>query len=237
MEACGVMRVLFSTTAGTEHFGPLIPFARAAAAAGHTVAVAAPSGFAEMVSGAGFEHQPFGEPSAELIGAVFGRLDQLAFEEADRTVLTEVFGRLDAQAALPHWALMTTGHGLDPADLAPIPETAMWSSGGRRTRSRRGGGSGRARRIRRHDGALAAGVPQVVLPLFSFDQAINAEHVAAANDGIQLTGGLAAVADLPGGAMPRLGRPHFRRRCPRHRSVDCGPSFGPVPASPGTTRQ
>jgi hypothetical protein len=36
--ACGVMRVLFWTTAGTGHFGPLIPVARVCQAAGHTVA-------------------------------------------------------------------------------------------------------------------------------------------------------------------------------------------------------
>ncbi len=57
--------------------------------------------------------------------------------------------------------------------------------------------------------ALAAGVPQVVLPLFSFDQAINAEHVAAANAGIQLTGGLAAVADLPAALRRVLDDPTF----------------------------
>jgi hypothetical protein len=39
--ACGVMRVLFSTTAGTGHFGPLIPVARVCQAAGHTVAARA----------------------------------------------------------------------------------------------------------------------------------------------------------------------------------------------------
>ena len=68
MTACGVMRVLFSTTAGTGHFGPLIPFAKACAAAGHTVAVAAPGSFANAVTGAGFRHLAVGEPPRELIG-------------------------------------------------------------------------------------------------------------------------------------------------------------------------
>lgn len=94
------MRVLFSTTAGTGHFGPLIPFAKTCAANGYTVAVAAPCRFAETATGAGFDH-------------------------------------------------------------------------------------------------LAAGVPQVVLPLFSFDQGINAERVAAVNAGIQLNGGLDAITELP----------------------------------------
>ena len=61
------MRVLFSTTAGTGHFGPLIPFAKACVAAGQRVAVAAPGGFATAVTGAGFTHLPFDEPPRELI--------------------------------------------------------------------------------------------------------------------------------------------------------------------------
>ena len=72
------MRVLFSTTAGTGHFGPLIPFARACAANGHTVAVAAPGRFAETVTGAGFDHLAYGEPPSELIGQTFARIQQLA---------------------------------------------------------------------------------------------------------------------------------------------------------------
>ena len=39
--------------------------------------------------------------------------------------------------------------------------------------------------------ALAAGVPQVVMPLFAFGQKSNAEHVAAVKVGIELPGGLA----------------------------------------------
>ena len=93
--------MLFSTTAGAGHFGPLIPVANACVAGGDAVAVAAPSSFAETVTGAGFEHLPFGAPAPELLGEVFGRVGNLPFEEADRVVVAEVFGRLDAEAALP----------------------------------------------------------------------------------------------------------------------------------------
>jgi UDP:flavonoid glycosyltransferase YjiC (YdhE family) len=68
------MRVLFSTTAGTGHFGPLIPFAKTCVAHGHTVAVAAPGSFADAVTGAGFDHLASGEPPRE----------QLAGERAKR---------------------------------------------------------------------------------------------------------------------------------------------------------
>jgi UDP:flavonoid glycosyltransferase YjiC (YdhE family) len=89
------MRVLFSTTAGTGHFGPLIPFAKACAAAGHTVAVASPGRFAEAVAGEGFTHLP-STSRRELVGEVFTRLEP-TFEGMNR-VLSDL-GRLDAQAA------------------------------------------------------------------------------------------------------------------------------------------
>ena len=97
--AVSAMRVLFSTTAGTGHFGP-IPVARVCDAAGHTVAVAAPGSYAEAVTGARFDHLPFPEPSPELIGEVFGRAPAATFEEIDRLVLAQVFGRLDAQSCV-----------------------------------------------------------------------------------------------------------------------------------------
>jgi UDP:flavonoid glycosyltransferase YjiC (YdhE family) len=362
--ACGVMRVLFSTTAGTGHFGPLIPVARVCDAAGHTVAVAAPGSFAEAVTGAGFDHLQFAEPSPELISEAFGRAPQLTFEEMNRLVLAEVFGRLDAQAALPtlstimiNWrpdvvvrepcefgsmvaaeragipqlqvaimtgrigpgilgvvkeslaelssmagieleraaelllkgdsltsvpaaldsgdlmlgeptaepaeqgvsargrmwrfrtdtpieaklppawgnpadplvyvsygsvtarqpefvpmydatlralgdvpirVLMTTGRGLDAGDLGSLPPNThveqWWPQEAVMSE---------AAAVVGHGGfgttmaALAAGVPQVILPLFAFDQYVHAQRVAEVNAGIQLPGGLAAVTDLP----------------------------------------
>jgi UDP:flavonoid glycosyltransferase YjiC (YdhE family) len=361
MTTSGDMRVLFSTTAGPGHFGPLIPVAKACVAGGQTVAVAAPSSFAEMVTGAGFKHLPFGAPPPELIGEVFGQIGNLPFEEANRVVLAELFGRLDAQAALPalsniitDWepdvvvretcefgslvaadhagiaqvevaigmgrigpglvgvldesladlsimadlppvrgaelllqgdsfssvpasldsgelmlgpaqheqavsdrrrlwrfrtdaaaqevtlpapwgdpshplvyvsygsvtarqpqfasmyqatlnaladlpvrVLMTTGRGLGPADLHPIPHNShveqWWPQelvmGGAAAVIGHGGfGTTMA--------ALAAAVPQILVPLFSFDQVINAERVASVNAGIHLPGGVAAVSDL-----------------------------------------
>ena len=361
------MRILFSTTAGTGHFGPLIPFARACAAAGHTAAVAAPVRFAEAVSGAGFAHLPFDEPAPDVIGQIFGRISQLSFEEANRVIVAELFGRLDAQSALPamtkiinDWqpdlvvrepcelasmvaadgagighlqvaimtghfgpailgilhgplaelstmaglpqergaelslradtltsvpaaldsgelvlgesgaerppsdhgriwrfrtavpaspvmpaawghpdeplvyvsygsvtsrqsefaplyaatldaladqpirVLMTTGHGLDPADLEPIPPNShveqWWPQEAV---------MGEAAAVVGHGGfgttmtALTGGVPQVVLPLFAFDQAVHARKVVDVNAGIQLLGSVAAVAALPD-ALRRL---------------------------------
>jgi hypothetical protein len=95
------VRVLFATTANDGHFGPVLPFARACVDAGHEVQVAAPVSFGDALTRAGLPHAPFGEPPADVIGPVMGRLPTLTFEEADDLVLREVFGRIDAQAALP----------------------------------------------------------------------------------------------------------------------------------------
>lgn len=95
------MRVLFSTTAGAGHFGPMVPFARACRDAGHDVRVAAPASFADAVAATGLDHAPFADVPPEVMGQIFGRLPELSRDEANRLVMTEVFGRLDAQAALP----------------------------------------------------------------------------------------------------------------------------------------
>ena len=95
------MRVLVSTTANEGHFGPMTGLARACAAAGDEVLVAAPASYAHAVEHAGFTHVPFADPLPELIGPLMSRLPGLTFEEANALVLRDVFGRIDAQAALP----------------------------------------------------------------------------------------------------------------------------------------
>ena len=79
----------------------MAPIARACAEAGHEVAVAAPTSFAEHVRDAKLVHLPFPDAPPDLMGAVFGRLPTLPREAANRVVVAEIFGRLDAQAALP----------------------------------------------------------------------------------------------------------------------------------------
>src|SRR4051794_1035326 len=75
--------------------------ARACAAAGDEVRVAAPASYAHAVEHAGFAHVAFADPPPELIGPVMSRLPGLTFEEGNALVLRDVFGRIDAQAALP----------------------------------------------------------------------------------------------------------------------------------------
>lgn len=95
------MRVMISTTANEGHFGPLVPLGRAALDRGHEVRVSAPASFAASVRRAGFDHVPFADAPPELVGPVMALLPTLPFDQADTTVIREVFGRIDAQAAYP----------------------------------------------------------------------------------------------------------------------------------------
>src|SRR5687768_1559085 len=79
----------------------MVPFAQACRDLGHEVKVAAPASFAAAVAGAGLDHAPFADVPPEVMGRVFGRLPELPRDEANRIVMADVFGRLDAQAALP----------------------------------------------------------------------------------------------------------------------------------------
>jgi UDP:flavonoid glycosyltransferase YjiC (YdhE family) len=95
------VRVLCSTTANDGHFGPLSPFALACAEAGHEVRVAAPASYGAALARVGLPHEPFADAPPEVIGPVMATLPSLTFEEANEVVIREVFGRIDAQAALP----------------------------------------------------------------------------------------------------------------------------------------
>jgi glycosyltransferase len=95
------MRVLIATTAGSGHFAPLVPFATALHEAGHAVRVAAPTSFAAAVRRAGFAHVPLVDGAPDELGPVFARLPSLSMEAANAVIVSEVFGDIDARAALP----------------------------------------------------------------------------------------------------------------------------------------
>jgi UDP:flavonoid glycosyltransferase YjiC (YdhE family) len=69
--------------------------------AGHEVRVAAPASFAGAVEAAGLVHAPLADADPAALGAVFGRIPTLSMQQADDLVVSEVFGRLDRDAALP----------------------------------------------------------------------------------------------------------------------------------------
>ena len=95
------MRVLLTTTAGSGHFGPMIPFATAWRVAGHEIAVAAPASFREPVERAGFDFRPFADAPQDQLDAVFSTLHAVSVEEGNIRVVRDVFATIDASAALP----------------------------------------------------------------------------------------------------------------------------------------
>jgi MGT family glycosyltransferase len=147
----------------------------------------------------------WGDPDLPLVyvtfGSVAGSLPPFAgvFREA-----------LDALADVDASVLMTVGRKVDPRDLGPLPPNAqvlqwlpqetvlvhaaaMLGHGGFGTTM----------------GALAAGVPQVVVPLFSFDQVVNGEHVASVGAGLAAEKGAGAVERAAAEVAVLLGTPTY----------------------------
>jgi hypothetical protein len=127
------------------------------------------------------------------LGTVLGRMSFA--RECFRAVL-------DAVAGLPARVLLTTGHGFDPARLPDVPANVhveQWVDQADVLPEAAlvvcHGGSGTT------FGALAAGVPLVVVPVFG-DQFANGPQVAAAGAGLQVTvtaGDGAAAGRVPFG--------------------------------------
>jgi UDP:flavonoid glycosyltransferase YjiC (YdhE family) len=95
------VRALFSSTRGAGHFNPLVPFARAFERAGHEVLVAGPPDLAGPVEAAGFGFWQFDPPPEDELGEVWARVPELPPDEANATVVGQIFGRLNTTAALP----------------------------------------------------------------------------------------------------------------------------------------
>jgi UDP:flavonoid glycosyltransferase YjiC (YdhE family) len=116
-------------------------------------------------------------------------------------------GRL---ADLPQRVLITTGDGYNPAQLNPLPANAWAAQWWPQAAAMR-----EAALLVGHGGfgttmtAVAAGVPQLVLPLFSSDQFQNAERVEAVGVGARLLGGLDALPDVPGVVRELLEQPRY----------------------------
>jgi len=93
------VRVLFATTRGGGHLGPLIPLARACAREEHEVLVAAPRSLAGAIGRAGLRHAPVGSAPEAEIEAAFAPV--WAQEAAAAHVIGDLFAGMHARAALP----------------------------------------------------------------------------------------------------------------------------------------
>lgn len=96
-----MVRVLCSSISGAGHFTPLIPFIRSFLRAGHDVMVAGPPALVSSAVGTGEVFWPFDKPPRDEMTSVAGSLSLLSPEEANALVCREIFGRLNATAAMP----------------------------------------------------------------------------------------------------------------------------------------
>jgi len=106
------MRILFSSTRGTGHTQPLLPYARALQARGHAVRVAAPASVAELLGQAGLVHAPFDHPGDAALAPIWARLRGLSPEQSNALAAGEIFAGLNAESALPK--LQETIRGFRP---------------------------------------------------------------------------------------------------------------------------
>ncbi|MFF3749204.1 glycosyltransferase [Streptomyces sp. NPDC002018] len=95
------MRVLFSSTEGSGHFNPLIPFIDACAARGDDVLVMGPPKLEERLAARGQPYRIGGEPPEAETTAIRERFAQVSREEAAVLIDRELFGRLCTAAMLP----------------------------------------------------------------------------------------------------------------------------------------
>jgi UDP:flavonoid glycosyltransferase YjiC (YdhE family) len=93
------MRVLFATTRGAGHVGPLVPFAHACERAGHDVLIAGPPAVSTLADRAGLRFRAVpGAPAATVDAAFAPVWSQQASVDH---VVRELFVGLYARAALP----------------------------------------------------------------------------------------------------------------------------------------
>ncbi len=95
------MHILFTSTKGTGHLSPLLPYAAELLQKGHQVRVAAPDGAADVLSRAGLPHVVVDSPSVAAVQAVLERAKGLSPDEITVNFTRGVFADLNSKAALP----------------------------------------------------------------------------------------------------------------------------------------
>src|SRR5687767_14813738 len=95
------MRLLFATTRGAGHVGPLVPFARATVAAGHEVLVAGPGSAGRLVRRAGLPFAAVGEPPAAYAERAWAPVWSPDTSPGMAAVVQDLFIGLHARVALP----------------------------------------------------------------------------------------------------------------------------------------
>jgi UDP:flavonoid glycosyltransferase YjiC (YdhE family) len=95
------MRVLFSSTRGTGHLQPLLPYARALLGHGHEVLVAGPAELSTPLREERLPHAPFGHPGEDALSPIWARLHGVSNDDALAIGARDIFAGANATAALP----------------------------------------------------------------------------------------------------------------------------------------
>ena len=91
------VRVLFASTQGAGHFGPLIPFIDACTRKGHEALIVGPP----ALKARGYEFRAGAAPPDELLGPLWGRMPSLPPAQGDLVVVGQIFAGLNVDAMLP----------------------------------------------------------------------------------------------------------------------------------------
>jgi UDP:flavonoid glycosyltransferase YjiC (YdhE family) len=225
------MRVLAACSLGGDgHLSPLVPFLAAAQERGDETLVIGPPALKDMVDQAGFSFRAGGEPAEAEEAAIRERLPVAATRSVGTvsgymSIASNVYPTaLKAIEGMDVRALLTLGRKFDRSSLGPIPANVRveaWVEQNHVLENsdlvvcHRGSGT--------VFGALAAGVPVVVVPLFA-DQFENARRIAEQGAGLIIEAdqpSAAALRRIIGDAdVPRiaeaitavLATPSYRRR-------------------------
>ena len=84
------MRVLFASTQGAGHFGPLIPFIDACTRCGHETLIVGPP----ALKARGYEFRAGAAPPDEILGPLWGRMPSLPPAQGDLVVVGQIFAGL-----------------------------------------------------------------------------------------------------------------------------------------------
>ena len=91
------MRVLFASTQGAGHFGPLIPLIDACDRAGHETLVVGPP----TLKSRGYQFTAGASPPDHILGPLWGGMSSLPPAQGDVVVVGIIFARLNVDAMLP----------------------------------------------------------------------------------------------------------------------------------------
>src|SRR5688572_33279955 len=91
------VRVLFASTQGAGHFGPLVPFVDAFGRAGHEVLVVGPP----TLDARGYPFRAGARPPEEVLGPLWARMPSLPPAQGEVIVVGVIFARLNVEAMLP----------------------------------------------------------------------------------------------------------------------------------------